>query len=410
MKAAMNGVLNLSVLDGWWDEAPHDEAGFVVGRGARTRLPDEEIAAALYDALEKRVLPMFFDRDASGLPQRWIDRMIVAASRVAREFSSDRMVSQYLEQCYVPGAFYRRAMKDGRPRAAEAARRVEGAPPRGLARSAFRERRSRSPIPRRCRRPRPSTWWRGWRSGRSTPAEVSRRALRGAARAGRHARVRHAPRGSRPSRAKGEIGVFRLRHRKPKAETLGYTVRVRPTHRDLAHPNETGPRPAGGAKSREARRYTPAHVTSSDAGRRVAPGILLHPDLAARPVRHRRSRARGSTGFSTGRSRRGRPSGRCCRSCPTGGGGVALRRRLGLRRKSAPDLARSFSCATDSCRSRAFEDLPALPKERVDFEAVIAVEGADPAAVLGALRVSRGPTRRATSSTRFAGRRSRRPG
>ena len=53
MKAAMNGALNLSVLDGWWDEAPHDEAGFVVGE-AKDQAGDEEIAQALYDALEKR--------------------------------------------------------------------------------------------------------------------------------------------------------------------------------------------------------------------------------------------------------------------------------------------------------------------------------------------------------------------
>ena len=56
---------------------------------------------------------MFFDRDGAGLPQRWIDRMVVAASSVAEEFSSDRMVSEYLEQCYVPGAFHRRAMMEG---------------------------------------------------------------------------------------------------------------------------------------------------------------------------------------------------------------------------------------------------------------------------------------------------------
>ena len=56
MKAAMNGALNLSVLDGWWDEAPHDEAGFVVGE-AKDHAPDEEIVRALYDTLEKRVLP-----------------------------------------------------------------------------------------------------------------------------------------------------------------------------------------------------------------------------------------------------------------------------------------------------------------------------------------------------------------
>jgi starch phosphorylase len=111
MKAAMNGILNLSVLDGWWDEAPHDEAGFVIG-DAKDNLSDDEVVKALYDALEQRVLPMFFDRDGAGLPQRWIDRMIVSASKLAKEFSSERMVSDYLETCYVPGAFHRRSLLD----------------------------------------------------------------------------------------------------------------------------------------------------------------------------------------------------------------------------------------------------------------------------------------------------------
>ena len=62
MKAAMNGVLNLSVLDGWWDEAPYEETGFAIGP-ATEELPDDQSAAALYEALEQQVLPLFFDRN-----------------------------------------------------------------------------------------------------------------------------------------------------------------------------------------------------------------------------------------------------------------------------------------------------------------------------------------------------------
>jgi len=103
IKAAMNGVLNLSVLDGWWDEAPYEEAGFVIGE-ATDESVGEPAAAALYEALEERVVPLFFDRDENGVPWRWLEKMVFSATRIARLFSSDRMVTQYLELCYLPAA------------------------------------------------------------------------------------------------------------------------------------------------------------------------------------------------------------------------------------------------------------------------------------------------------------------
>ena len=114
MKAAMNGVLNMSVLDGWWDEAPYEETGFVIGP-ATDYAPDEEVAASLYDVLENQVIPLFFRRDEAGLPQGWIEKMIQSASRIGRQFSSDRMVLQYLEQSYVPAAERRISILEGRP-------------------------------------------------------------------------------------------------------------------------------------------------------------------------------------------------------------------------------------------------------------------------------------------------------
>jgi starch phosphorylase len=254
MKAAMNGVLNLSVLDGWWDEAPHDEAGFVVGE-AKDQAPEEEIARALYDALEKRVLPMFFDRDASGLPQRWIDRMIVAASRVAREFSSDRMVAQYLEQCYLPGAFYRRAMKDGDreplKRLVAWKERIRGAWP-GVRFESVEVLPDPATLPPAA----PFDVVARVALGPLDASEVSVELFEGALEPDGTLESGTATRLEAVAR-EGETGVFRLTHRKTKAETLGYTVRVRPTHRDLAHPNDLGLVLWWG-KSREARRYTPA--------------------------------------------------------------------------------------------------------------------------------------------------------
>jgi starch phosphorylase len=101
MKAGMNGALNLSVLDGWWDEAPYEEAGFVIGP-ATDYAPDDQVAASLYETLEKKVLPLFFERDSQGLPLGWIEKMVQSASRIGRLFSADRMVTEYLEMCYVP--------------------------------------------------------------------------------------------------------------------------------------------------------------------------------------------------------------------------------------------------------------------------------------------------------------------
>jgi starch phosphorylase len=103
MKSAMNGGLNLSVLDGWWDEAPYEEAGFVIG-GPTDEHVGEDAAAALYEALEEKVVPLFFDRDENGIPWRWLEKMVFSATKIARQFSSDRMVTEYLELCYLPAA------------------------------------------------------------------------------------------------------------------------------------------------------------------------------------------------------------------------------------------------------------------------------------------------------------------
>jgi starch phosphorylase len=115
MKAAMNGGVNLSVLDGWWDEAPYDEAGFVIGE-ATDELVAGAAAEALYDALEQRVVPLFFERDENGIPWRWIEKMVFSATRIARRFSSDRMAAEYLELCYLPAAERRLAAMNDRLR------------------------------------------------------------------------------------------------------------------------------------------------------------------------------------------------------------------------------------------------------------------------------------------------------
>lgn len=115
MKAAMNGGVNASVLDGWWDEAPYEEAGFVIG-SATDEAVGEPAAQALYETLEGEVVPLFFDRDENGIPWAWIDKMVFSTTRIARMFSSDRMVTEYLELCYLPAAERLAAASNGRVR------------------------------------------------------------------------------------------------------------------------------------------------------------------------------------------------------------------------------------------------------------------------------------------------------
>ena len=120
MKAGINGALNLSVLDGWWDEAPYEETGFAIGP-ATDDVPDDLAAAALYDTLEHKVLPLFFERNEVGLPLGWIEKMVQSGSRIARQFSSDRMMIEYLEAIYLPASEKRLALANGRLRSADLA-------------------------------------------------------------------------------------------------------------------------------------------------------------------------------------------------------------------------------------------------------------------------------------------------
>ena len=113
MKAAANGVLNLSTLDGWWAEAWDevgglpDAPGWAIGGGREFDNPEEQAAhdaAALYDLLEREVVPDFYERDESGIPQRWVRRMKASIGRLGPVFSTDRMVGEYTERFYFPPA------------------------------------------------------------------------------------------------------------------------------------------------------------------------------------------------------------------------------------------------------------------------------------------------------------------
>ncbi|MBU0742456.1 alpha-glucan family phosphorylase [bacterium] len=107
MKAAANGALNLSVLDGWWCEGYEENNGWAIGNGKNYDDPerqDDDDAESLYTLLEEQIVPLFYARAAGGLPQAWVQRMIEAVEAVIPQFSTVRMVDEYTERFYLPCA------------------------------------------------------------------------------------------------------------------------------------------------------------------------------------------------------------------------------------------------------------------------------------------------------------------
>jgi starch phosphorylase len=105
MKATLNGAINLSILDGWWDEACSVHTGWAIGRGeeyADETLQDEIESNALYDLLEKEIVPLFYSRGADDLPRQWITKMKGAMRSIGPEFNTNRMVREYTEKMYLP--------------------------------------------------------------------------------------------------------------------------------------------------------------------------------------------------------------------------------------------------------------------------------------------------------------------
>ncbi len=136
MKAAANGLLNLSTLDGWWDEAYEPGVGWAIGR--RESYPDDQTrdryeSMALYDLLERDVVPMFYDRGVDGLPRTWIENIKQSVTRLNSVYNTHRMVREYTERYYLPAAQRSQALRaDGAERAAQLAawkRRVAAAWP-----------------------------------------------------------------------------------------------------------------------------------------------------------------------------------------------------------------------------------------------------------------------------------------
>lgn len=114
-KAAMNGVLNLSVLDGWWPEGYDGFNGWAFGWTepyTDTDVVDRSDAEELMDLLEKEVVPLFYERDSRGVPAQWVQRSTRAIMTIAPQFSAQRMVVDYVTNHYRPLSERQRQFED----------------------------------------------------------------------------------------------------------------------------------------------------------------------------------------------------------------------------------------------------------------------------------------------------------
>jgi len=116
MKAALNGGLNLSVLDGWWDEWYDGANGWAIPSAdgvSDPRRRDELEATALYDLLSQSVAPLFYDTGSDGFPRRWLEMVAGTLRTLGPKAQATRMVRQYVTELYLPAAQASRALADG---------------------------------------------------------------------------------------------------------------------------------------------------------------------------------------------------------------------------------------------------------------------------------------------------------
>ena len=104
MKAALNGALNFSVLDGWWREAYNGHNGWAIGEDKELdsqSLQDAQDAESLYNTLENEIIPLYYDRDSQEIPHNWIEHMKDSMKTNIPQFSARRMLKEYVERLYV---------------------------------------------------------------------------------------------------------------------------------------------------------------------------------------------------------------------------------------------------------------------------------------------------------------------
>jgi len=122
MKAVANGALHMSILDGWWAEGYSPGAGWAIGAGEEyedTQYQDEIESRAMYELLEREVIPAFYARSRDGTPREWIRMMKASMRRLCPIFNTHRMLEDYVDGFYVPAAVLHQKMQRERNQTAE---------------------------------------------------------------------------------------------------------------------------------------------------------------------------------------------------------------------------------------------------------------------------------------------------
>ncbi|MFC2114723.1 alpha-glucan family phosphorylase, partial [Bacteroidota bacterium] len=107
MKAGINGVINCSILDGWWDEGFDGSNGWAIGEQLQFKNPETQNifdSESFYDTLEGEIIPAYYNRNSEGIPQQWVERMKRSMITILGEFNTHRMVRDYMEKLYLPAA------------------------------------------------------------------------------------------------------------------------------------------------------------------------------------------------------------------------------------------------------------------------------------------------------------------
>jgi starch phosphorylase len=107
MKAAVNAGINFSIADGWWCEGASAENGWTIGNGQQVDDMEQQNqidSHLLYEILERQIVPLYYERNANGLPAGWIKKMKASLATITPRFSAVRMVRDYVEQAYLPAA------------------------------------------------------------------------------------------------------------------------------------------------------------------------------------------------------------------------------------------------------------------------------------------------------------------
>ncbi len=240
MKVAFNGGLNLSILDGWWDEAYTSSVGWAIGKGEEYTdhgYQDRVEASALYDLLENEVVPLFYKRGADNLPSGWITMMRASIAALCPVFNTNRMVHQYHVEAYEPAERRRARFEEHDYQRARAL-----AAWKQKVRAAWRDvqiTRVDVTVPEKMSVGQ-EFQVRAWiRLGTLSPADVSPQVYLGKLRESRDIVDAAIVPMSYKSTSK-EGALFQVSIPSHASGTHGLTVRVVPSHEDLGHPHEIG--------------------------------------------------------------------------------------------------------------------------------------------------------------------------